>query len=89
MLLVGVGISEIPEHIRLIDDVSNDFVISAWGRESLQPGSIGDEGAPTLGNASLEVVSARTSQDFRFPFAAVPFHLSGQDRLVLCSVQRT
>jgi len=90
LFLVAVAHAEIPEHIRLGDDISNDFTVSACGRQSVQPRPVNEEGAPASGSVLVEVVPARTVQDFRFsPSDAEPFHLSGQDRLLFWSVQRT
>jgi hypothetical protein len=88
LLLVALGLSEIPEHIRLSDDVSNDFVISAGGDQSVQARAISGQG-PTLGSSPVEAVPAQSVQDSRFPSIAEPFHLAGQDRLLLWSIQRT
>ena len=89
LFFVAVAHTEIPEQIRLGDDISNDFVTSQYGRQTVQPRAVGREDAPTSGAGPVEVVPARTVQDFRFPSATEPFHVSGQDRLLLWSIQRT
>jgi hypothetical protein len=89
LFLVAAAHSEIAEHIRLIDDTSNDIVMSACGNQSVQPRAISEQGAPTLGSGPVETPLSQTGQDFRSPSAAEPFHLSGQDRLLLWSIQRT
>lgn len=88
LFLVALGLSEIPEEISLSDDVSNDFVVSAGGYWSVQARAIGERGA-TPGSSSVEIASNRTVRDFQFPSVAEPFHLAGQDRLLLWSIQRT
>jgi hypothetical protein len=87
LFLVALGLSEIPEDSRLNDDISNDFVVSAGGHWSVQTRAIGERGAPPESNA-VEVVPNQTVQAFRFPLVAEPFHLVGQDRLLICSIQR-
>ncbi len=89
LFLLGLGISEIPEEMRLGDDVSNDFVLSECGTQSFKTGSIMDGATLTSGNESVEPALARTFPHFQFACAARYFYLSGQDRLVLCSIQRT
>ncbi len=84
LFLVALGLSEIPEDIRLNDDISNDFVVGAGGHRSVQTRAIG---APPE-SSTVEVVPNQTVQDFRFPLVAEPFHLAGQDRLLICSIQR-
>jgi hypothetical protein len=88
LFLVVLGLSEFPEHIRLRDDVSNDFVVSAGGHQSVKPRGIGEQGA-IPGSGPVEVVSAQTVRDPQFPSVAEPFHLAGQDRLLLWSIRRT
>jgi hypothetical protein len=88
LFLVVAVHCEIPEHIRLIDDTSNDFVVSARGNQSVQPRAISEQGARILGSGPVEVLRSQTGQDFRSPSAAEPFHLSGQDCLLLWSIQR-
>jgi len=88
LFLVALGLSEIPEEMSLSDDVANDFVVSAGVQQSVQARAIGERGA-TPGSSSVEIASNRTVQDFEFPSVAQPFHLTGQDRLLLWSIQRT
>jgi len=87
LFLVALGLSEIREDIRLSDDVSNDFVVSAVGHRSVQTRAIGERCAPS-GSSPVEI-SKQTVQDFQFPSVAEPFYLAGQDRLLLGSIQRT
>jgi len=87
LLLVALGLSEIPEDMRLSDDVSNDFVVSAGRQQSVQPHAIGEQGA-TPGSSPVEVVPAQTLH-FRCASVGEPFRLAGQDRLLLWSIQRT
>ena len=90
LFLVAAAHSEFPEHIRLTDNNSNDVVISAYGRQSVQPHDMSEEDTPTSGSVQTELVPARILQEFRFfPSLAEPFQLSGQDRLLLWSTQRT
>ena len=89
LFLVAVAHTEIPEQIRLSDDISNDFVVSAYGHVTVHSRAVGEEEAPTSGSGPVEVAPAGTVQDFRLPSAAHPFHVSGQDRLLLWSIQRT
>ncbi len=89
LFLLGLGISEIPEQIRLSDDVSNDFVVTPCGSQSLQSGSLLGDVSPISGRGSVVAVPRRTFQDFGISSLVEPFHLAGQDRLVLCSIQRT
>jgi hypothetical protein len=88
LFFVLLGVSEIPENIRLSDDVSNDFVESACGYLSVQSAAIRDKGVPNSASGPAETVSARIVQNFRFPSPAEPLHLSGQDCLLLWSIQR-
>jgi hypothetical protein len=87
LFCIGLGFSEIPEQIRLIDNTSNDLVETACGSKHLEPGSLHEVAAS--GRGLVEAVYTRTFQDFRISPVAEPFYLSGQDRLVLCSIQRT
>jgi len=89
LFFVAVAHTEIREQIRLIDDISNDFVVSAYGHHTVHPRAVSEEGAPTSGSGSVEAVPPQTVQGFRLTSAAQPFHLSGQDRLLLWSIQRT
>jgi hypothetical protein len=88
LFLVAAAHSEIPENIRLGDDISNDFVVSAHGIQPAESHAVSEGVAPTSGTEPVEVVPARTIQNFWFPAAGEPFHQSGQDRLLLCSIQR-
>jgi hypothetical protein len=88
LFLVTLGFSEIPENIRLSDDVSNDFVVSACGRLSVQSASIREESTVNSTSGPVKAVPARIARGVRFPSAAEPLHLSGQDCLLLWSIQR-
>ena len=88
LFLVTLGFSEIPEDIRLINDVSNDFVVSACGRVSVQSASLREESAVNSTSGPVKAVPARIARGVRFPSAAEPLHLSGQDCLLLWSIQR-
>ena len=89
LFLVAVVHTEIPEQIRLSDDISNDFVVSAYGDQTVHPRAVSEEVAPASGSGSVEAVPPQTVQGLRLPSAAQPFRLSGQDRLLLWSIQRT
>jgi hypothetical protein len=86
LFIVIAAHSEIPEQIRLRDDVSNDFVMSACWRQPVQPRSVSQDVAPS---GPAEAVPTQTVQDFRFPSVAKLFHLSGRDRLLRFSIERT
>src|SRR2546427_9384659 len=86
LFIVAVVHTEISEQIRLSDDISNDFVVSAYGHHAVHPRAVSEEGAPTSGSGSVEAVPPRTVQGFLLPSAAQPFRLSGQDRLLLWSI---
>src|SRR5215471_10698365 len=89
LLFIGaVAHIEIPENFQLRDDVSNDIAFIGSGHPSLQLCDVDVEGAPTLGSGRVTVVSTGTAQILRFPSAAEPFHLFGQDPLLLWSIQR-
>ena len=89
LLFIGaVAHIEIPENFQLRDDVSNDIAFIGSGHPSLQLCDVDVEGASTLGSGEFKVVSAGTVQIVRFPSAAEPFHLFGQDPLLLWSIQR-
>jgi hypothetical protein len=81
--------SEMPEHSGLKENTSNDFVISACGRQPVQASSVSQEVASTLEIDPAEAVRAQTVQDLRFSPPEIPAHLSGQDRLFCFSIQRT
>lgn len=87
LFLVALGLSEIPEDIRLSDDVSNDFVVSAGGHQSVRHRDI--EQGVTPASTPAAAVLAQAVQDSRLFVVAEPFHLAGQDRLLLWSIQRT
>jgi hypothetical protein len=89
LFFVAVAHSEIPENFQLRDDVSNDIAFTGKGCHSLQPHAVDEESAPTLGSGQVNAVASGAVQFFRFPSAKGPFHLLGQDRLLLWSVQRT
>src|SRR5712664_997826 len=89
LFFVAVVHTEIPEQLRLGDDISNDFVVSAYGHHTVHPRAVSEEVAPASGSGSVEAVPPQTVQGFRLTSAAQPFHLSGQDRLLLWSIQRT
>jgi hypothetical protein len=88
LFLVVLGVSEIPENIRLSDDVSNDFVESACGYLSVQSVFVSDESSPNPASGLVEVVPTRMVQGFRFLSAAEPLQLSGRDCLLRWSIQR-
>src|SRR5882724_4566243 len=79
--------AEIPEHIRLNDDISNDFTLSACGAQSVQPRTVSADSAPTSSSKPVGVHPAPAMREFQRPSGAEPFHLS--DRLLLWSIQRT
>ena len=87
-VLLAVGISEIPEHIRLSDDVSNDFVLSSHGFESFQTSSISKAPNPAQARCYVEAVSSPTFQELRFQFSSELFHPSGQELLLFFSIHR-
>jgi hypothetical protein len=89
LFLAALVFNEVPEHLRLQDDASNDFTVSACKRLSFEPASISEESAPNSTSGPVEADPTRIVQYFRFPLAAEPFHLSGQDCLLLWSIQRT
>ena len=88
LFLLGLAISEIPEQIRLSDDVSNDFVLSACGTRPVQISSIKDAATPASRDGSVERMPGRTFQDSPFARAVRCFHTSGQERLVFYSIQK-
>src|SRR6267378_806435 len=85
LFIVAVVHTEIPEQIRLNDDISNDFVVSAYGHHTVHPRAVSEEVAPASGSGSVEAVPPQTVQGLRLASAAQPLHLSGQDRLLLWS----
>jgi hypothetical protein len=89
LFLLALGISEIPEELRLSDDASNDFAMTASETRSFETSPIIDTAWLASGNGSVEVAPVRTFKYFCIACAASHSHLSGQDRLLLCSIQRT
>jgi hypothetical protein len=86
LFLAAAAHSEIPDHIRLIDDISNDFVTSACGRQPATSAIPSEEAAasgPVEGDPPQIVLYFRLRSD------AELFGLSGQDYLLLWSIQRT
>jgi hypothetical protein len=89
LFIAAVAHSEIPENFQLRDDVSNDIAFTGTRCHSLQPHAVDRKGSPTLGSGQVKLVSVGTEQIFQFHLVAEPFHLSGQDRLLLWSIHRT
>src|SRR5579864_2287708 len=83
LFLATLGYNEFPEHLRLIDDVSNDLVVSACGLRSFEPTSISEEIASNSTSGPVESDPIRIIQYVRFPSGVEPFHLSGRDCLLL------
>jgi len=87
LFISAVAHIETPENFQLRDDVSNDIAFIGSERHSLPPCDLDGDTAPTLERGQFKV-SAGTVQVFRFPSAAEPFRLFGQDPLLLWSIQR-
>lgn len=90
LFLVAIVHAELPEHMRLSDDVSNDFTLSACGRPSVQLRIVRADDALTPESCLLRAGPALTAQHFGLPQAtSEAFHLSGHDLLLLWSIHRT
>jgi hypothetical protein len=86
LFLVAVAHSEIPEDIRLCDDVSNDIAFT--GSHSDQPRLVDEEGVPPLASGHVVIAPVETVAYFLVFSTAGPSPLLGQERLVLWSIQR-
>ena len=86
LFLAAAAHSETPDHIRLVDDISNDFAMSACGH---QPATIDVATGETAASGPVEADPAQIFHYFRLRSAAELFGLSGQDCLLLWSIQRT